>query len=573
VVSPFVRCGIACLGIFAGQTALAAPGVVNVLDHGAVGDGAALNTAAFQKAVAACVKQQGGTVLVPAGVYRTGPIQLQSNVTLQLEPGAVVRGSERMTDYQVGGRRRPLVWAENATNVAICGRGTIDGNGRAFMNPDKVRTHAGDFDPRLTRQGEEFMTPRFGTADGSVTPKARPYRVVALFDCRHVLMRDVTVIDAPIWTINFRDCDYVDVDGVKVLNNQSVPNDDGIHCETCRNVHISNCELVCGDDALCITSVNSRKPGVSENVTVSNCTLSSHSAGLRIGYASFNAWYWKHGWGKDYFGCSPQETSIFYDIYNDLTPGRSIAAFDPDAGRMLGACFYHPRERHVSLGIMCVHQDHWGQGVGRAMVEHILQFTRQNGYQSCRLVGSAMNMDSFSLYNRSGLVPRGVYHDMVIAVSDHHLSVRVPGEDRVRDAVLGDVAAMGGLEMELSGVTREIDYRYAIENPRKVLHAAVCENARDGIDGFIMSIRHPALNMLGPCVARSEETALALIAKELERFRGSPVLCVVPMEKRKMVEQLYAWGAVNVETHLKHVWGEFPGFRGVDMPSFLPETA
>jgi hypothetical protein len=98
------------------------------------------------------------------------------------------------------------------------------------------------------------------------------------------MIRDVVVTDAPCWTINFADCEYVDINGVKVLNSLVVPNSDGIHCETCRNVHIANCELVCGDDAICITSVNSRKPGVCENVTVANCTLSSRSAGVRVGY-------------------------------------------------------------------------------------------------------------------------------------------------------------------------------------------------------------------------------------------------------------------------------------------------
>jgi hypothetical protein len=78
--------------------------------------------------------------------------------------------------------------------------------------------------------------------------------------------------------------------------------------------------------------------------------------------------------------------------------------------------------------------------------------------------------------------------------------------------------------------------------------------------------------MLGPCVARSEEIALALIRKELERLKGTRVLLVVPMEKRKMVEQLYKWGAVNVETHIKQVWGEFQPFKGINLPSFLPET-
>lgn len=289
-------------------------------------------------------------------------------------------------------------------------------------------------------------------------------------------------------------------------------------------------------------------------------------------YTSFNSWYWKHGWGKDYFGCKPEETAIFYDIYNDLTPGHSIAAFDDNTGRMMGACFYHPREFHVSLGIMSVHPDYWRRGVGKAMVDHILRFTQENNYKSCRLVGSAINMNSFSLYNRSGFIPRVVHNDMVINVSSDDAYTHVPGEDRVRDAVIGDIVGMGELEMEVSGIKREMDYRYAVNNLRSVLHASVYENDQQGIDGFMISVKHSALNMMGPCVARSEETALALIRKELERFRGTWVLFVVPVEKRKIVEQLYKWGAVNVETHLKQVWGKFQPFKGVNMPSFLPET-
>jgi hypothetical protein len=126
--------------------------------------------------------------------------------------------------------------------------------------------------------------------------------------------------------------------------------------------------------------------------------------------------------------------------------------------------------------------------------------------------------------------------------------------------------------MEVSGILRPIDYRYAIENPRGVLHATVYENNEHGIDGFMISVKHPALNMLGPCVARSEETALALIGRELERFKGTGVLFLVPMDKTRMIEQLYGWGAVNIETHLKQIWGEFKPFSGVNMPSFLPET-
>lgn len=303
---------------------------------------------------------------------------------------------------------------------------------------------------------------------------------------------------------------------------------------------------------------------------LSDADLTEHAALL---YRAFNTWYWNHGWGKDYFSCSPQETAIFFQTYNDLTPGHSIAAFDPHNGKMMGACFYHPREHHVSLGIMGVDPDYSGRGIGRRLVNHILDFTREQGYRACRLVSSAINMDSFSLYNRAGFVPRVSCHDMVIAVPHAGLP-DAPGCDaaRVRDATLADVPAMGELEMEVSAIRREVDYRYAITNPRGALHAAVYENDQHGIDGFMISVKHPALNMLGPCVARTEEVALALIQKEAARFGGTSALLVIPMEKRKMVEQLYAWRAINVETHLKSVWGHFPGFKGVSLPSFLPET-
>lgn len=290
-------------------------------------------------------------------------------------------------------------------------------------------------------------------------------------------------------------------------------------------------------------------------------------------YSSFNTWYWKHGWGKDYFGCTSQETSIFYNIYNDLTPGHSIAAFDKTTNRMMGSCFYHPREHHVSLGIMSVHPNYSSEGVGHGLVKHILDYTKENDYKSCRLVSSAINMDSFSLYNKAGFIPRMVYQDMVINVPEAGLQdTSTKGMQCVRRASLDDVDKMGDLEMQVSGIRREMDYRYAISNPRGILHAIVYENDQKGIYGFMISVKHPVLNMLGPCVARDEDIAIALINKEIERFNGTWVLFSIPMEKTKMVMQMYQWNAINVETHLKEVWGEFYGFKGVSMPSFLPET-
>ena len=301
-------------------------------------------------------------------------------------------------------------------------------------------------------------------------------------------------------------------------------------------------------------------------------TDDDRSAYSHMLHRAFNTWYGARGWPSDYFGCTPEQAGIFLDIYGDISPGCSVAAFDPSSGEIMGACFYHPREHHVSLGVMSVSPDYFKRGVGRALVNHIVEFTESNQYPALRLVGSAINMDSFSLYNRSGFVPRGSYHDMVIAVPATGLAVDYPLRKQVRDATLADLDAMAALEIEVSGISRVSDYRYAIENPRGMLHAQAFENSDGSLEGFMISIQCHALNMLGPCVARSEKATLALLLQATERFRSQVPLFVIPMDKRELVETLYEWGARNVETHLFQVRGKFQPFNGVSLPSFLPET-
>ncbi|MGZ8234821.1 hypothetical protein [Methylobacter tundripaludum] len=152
------------------------------------------------------------------------------------------------------------------------------------------------------------------------------------------------------------------------------------------------------------------------------------------------------------------------------------------------------------------------------------------------------------------------------------LQVYYPLCDQVRVAVSADVDAMAALEMEVSGIRRVNDYRYAIENSRDVLQALVFEGIDRAIEGFMISIKHLALNMLGPCVAHSEKATLALLLQATERFQGAMPQFVVPMDKRELVETLYDWGACDVETHLFQVHGKFQAFNGGSLSSFLPET-
>jgi len=288
-------------------------------------------------------------------------------------------------------------------------------------------------------------------------------------------------------------------------------------------------------------------------------------------YASLSAWYQKHGRPRAFVG-GPQVTEVYYDVYNALSPGCSVVAENRRTGRIMGSCFYHPRRRHVSLGIMSVHPNYFGQGVSRALLQHIIDYADQHEYRAMRLTSSAFNIDSFSLYSRAGFVPRAVFQGMTLAVPPKGLSHTTPGEDCVRDAVLNDAPAMAALEMDVSGISREEDYCYCIVNQLGFWHVGVFENSRGDLDGFIISSAHPGVNMLGPCVARSDEAAIALLIRELDRHRGLSPLFLVPTDRPALVHQIYDLGGRNTELSLCQARGHFQPFRGISTPTFLPET-
>ena len=289
-------------------------------------------------------------------------------------------------------------------------------------------------------------------------------------------------------------------------------------------------------------------------------------------YASINTWYRLHGMPQ-IFRDGPNVTEVFLDVYDALDPGCGVVAEHATTGRLMGSCFYHPRKHHVALGIMNVHPNYFGQGVGRALLKFITDYTDRNGHASLRLTQSALNLDSFSLYTRAGFVPRQAYQEMRLSVPASGFNPEVPGARQVRDATLKDVPAMAALEFEVSGVTREQDYRYCIENAAGFWHMSVYENPTGGIDGFLGSSLHPARNLLGPGVCRTDEQAIALITRELEVSRGRSPVLLVPVEREKVVRQLYEWGARNCEIHFCQVRGRFQPFQGINMPTFILETA
>jgi GNAT superfamily N-acetyltransferase len=289
-------------------------------------------------------------------------------------------------------------------------------------------------------------------------------------------------------------------------------------------------------------------------------------------HASVNAWYQLRGLPRIFNG-DPSLTTIFQDVYHAISPGCAMIAQSDTTGRIMGVCFYHPRQTHVGLGIMSVHPNYFRQGVGRALLQAVIDYADSNGYPSIRLTQSALNLDSFSLYNTAGFVPRCAYQDQFIPVPAHGLNVQIPGIDRVRDARLEDIPSLTALELELSGVSRAEDYRFCIENPLGFMSLSVFENPAGEIDGFLGSSAHPASNLLGPGVCRTDEIAIALIGRELDRHRGRSPVFLVPVDRPGLVRQMYDWGAKNCELHFCQVRGAFEPFKGINLPTFVLETA
>lgn len=288
-------------------------------------------------------------------------------------------------------------------------------------------------------------------------------------------------------------------------------------------------------------------------------------------YSSTNDWYVRNGKSAIFTG-DLSSTLLFCEVYEDLDPGHCLLAVDTATGAMAGSCFYRERETHVSLGIMNAHSDYAGQGVARRLLAFIQAFA-ESKHLPLRLVSSAMNLDSFSLYNRAGLAPYAVYQDMILAVPDAGIADEIPADKHVRDATLADVATMVELEAQVLGIRRSKDFAYFIANQRGYWHVSVIETADGQLTGFLASIHHPGSALLGPGCMQSDEDAIALIRRELHVHRSKSMVWLTPSHRPTITRAMYALGAKNCELHLAQTTGTPPQINGVVMPTFMPETA
>lgn len=281
---------------------------------------------------------------------------------------------------------------------------------------------------------------------------------------------------------------------------------------------------------------------------------------------STNQWYQVNR-GLTPFPAGPESTDLFYQIYEALDPGCCLVAENTTNGRLMGSCFMHPRSTHMSLGIMNVHPNYYGRRVAVALLQEVIDESRRRNLPAVRLIQSAMNLDSFSLYTKAGFVPRCSYQDVLISVPETGIDT-----NRVRPAASDDVAEIAALELEVSGLDREKDARFCIENETGIWEAFVHTDGDGQIDGFLATSKHSASSALGPGMARGDTQAIALIARALNRFRGGAVLGIVPTSNEALVRQLYAWSAQNIEFHFGQTLGPFQPYQGVNLPTYILET-
>ncbi|MFT4223658.1 glycoside hydrolase family 28 protein [Dysgonomonas sp.] len=291
---------------------------VSIRDFGGVGDGTELNTQAFQKAIDALSAKGGGMLVVPSGIWLTGPIVMKSNINLHIEDRAIILFSPDKSLYPLvetsfegldTRRCQSPISGRNLDNIAITGSGAIDGNGH-FWRPLKKQKVSESFWKKAISGGGVFKrndywmpsaqylhgdtisdmnVPRHLETEeewASVKDFLRPV-MVSFIECKNVYLQGVIFQNSPAWNIHPLMCENVIIDGVQVRNPSYAQNGDGLDLESCKNVIIVNSSFDVGDDGICIKSgkdEDGRKRNFPcENVIVDNCTVFKGHGGFVVG--------------------------------------------------------------------------------------------------------------------------------------------------------------------------------------------------------------------------------------------------------------------------------------------------
>ncbi len=291
---------------------------VNIIDFGAKGDGVTLNTEAINKAIQQVSDKGGGKVVIPAGIWYTGPIVLKSNVNLHAEANALIVFSDDFmlypildTSFEGLNTRRcqsPLS-AWNAENIAITGEGVFDGSGDSWRPVKKGKLTEGQWKKLVNSGGvvdenvwyptegslkgakatKQFNTPEGLSTDAEwdeVRPWLRPV-LLSFVKCKQVLLEDATFKNSPAWCLHPLMCEDITLNRVKVFNPWYSQNGDALDLESCKNALVVNCTFDAGDDAICIKSgkdKDGRERGIPcENVIVKDNVVLHGHGGFVVG--------------------------------------------------------------------------------------------------------------------------------------------------------------------------------------------------------------------------------------------------------------------------------------------------
>jgi hypothetical protein len=265
---PVIAAGATMIGLDANaspsndgkENKLAGASVYNVREFGAKGDGKTLDTTAIQSAIDKCFNEKGGTVLIPAGDFLSGTLELKSNVTLHIAAAGKLLGSPKREDYTAGKGVPPgngnivFLYAVNAQNVSVEGKGTMDGNGLAFYNGKGDNTGPGQ-----------------GGVGGNFD---RPHLFI-FYQCTNLVLQNSSFVASAYHCVRILKCKQVHIDGIRIYNRVN-KNNDGFHFNDCEYVHVMNCDVQCQDDACALFGSN-------KFVTVTNCSFSTRWSIFRFG--------------------------------------------------------------------------------------------------------------------------------------------------------------------------------------------------------------------------------------------------------------------------------------------------
>lgn len=349
-----------------------------ISSYGAKPDGTTLNTQAINQAITACNKKGGGVVLIPAGIWLTGPIVLQSNVNLHLQKNATLLFTPDKTQYALvegiyegkgAARNQSPISGTNLENIAITGKGLIDGNGDVWRAVHKNQLTEGEWKAKLASGGvlkddgktwypsEQFKKASVEgrsmlLADGAPLESFRDMKdflrpnLIVLTNCKKVLLEGVVFQNSAAWCMHPIMCQDLTLRNLYVKNPDYAHNGDGMDIESCKNFLIEGCTLDVGDDAICIKSgkdeegrkrgiptengiirnntvynghggfvVGSEMSGGARNIFLYDCTFIGTDKGLRFKSVRGRGGVVEHIYAKNIYMKDIVQEAIFFDMY------------------------------------------------------------------------------------------------------------------------------------------------------------------------------------------------------------------------------------------------------------------